>query len=470
MLASDQQRVAQISGPVDGGRHTRPFGTYLGDLALLGYIEEEFFLSGTAEAYRPLSCGEDGKWTVEPSDHKPFKTRLLVRRPREPATFNGVVVVSWNNVSFGYELLSSCDPKGVYDSGCAWVGVSAQHVGLYGLPPEPHGLKVWDPERYADLVHPGDSFSYDIFAQAGRAVSRDRELAAAGVDPLDGLHVRKLIAVGMSQSGMRLRTFINAIQPRNPVFDAFMPLIEIGAASGFEDFVLDLSRFDDPDAFRQYMGTRARIREDLDVPVMVVNSECEALGIYGARQPDTERFRFWEVAGASHAPLAMLRQVGRLTRRDFGATPAANVGTGGAEPSVVDWEPVFDAALHHMRRWITDGVAPPVQSPIEIAGSPPAVIRDEHGNARGGVRLPDVEAPIARHDGGIWTSEGMRGYGLTGHSRPFDKEKLKALYDNKKAYLARVAASAKAAVRAGVLLPHDAAAYVERAQTIPVPE
>ncbi len=448
----------------------QPFGAYLGEIAACGYEEAEFLLSGTAQSYRSLICGEDGKWLVEPLDRQPFKTRLLVRRPSDPAKFNGIVLVCWNNVSFGYELLANCAPQGMYDSGCAWVGVSAQHAGVYGVGPELRGLTAWDPERYADLFHPGDSFSYDIFAQAGLALAADRDTAKAGVDPLAGLPVRKLIAIGMSQSGMRLRTFINAIHPRQRVFDAFMPLIEIGSCPGFEDFVLDLAQFQNLKAYRQYMGRRSRIRDDLDVPVMVVNSECEALGAYGARQPDSDLFRFWEVAGASHAPLAMLRQTGRLARRDFGATPPTASGGGGANASAVDWGPVFDAALQHMQKWITQGVAPPLQSPIEIAGSPPAVIRDAHGNAQGGVRLPDVEVPIAYHDGGIWTLEGVQGHGLTGHTEPFAPEKLRGLYPSAADYVARVDAAARAAVQAGVLLSHDAMEYVRRAQVFIFPD
>jgi hypothetical protein len=45
------------------------------------------------------------------------------------------------------------------------------------------------------------------------------------------------------------------------------------------------------------------LRDDLDIPVMIVNTECEALSCYGVRQPDTDRYRYWEVAGASHVSL-----------------------------------------------------------------------------------------------------------------------------------------------------------------------
>ena len=50
--------------------------------------------------------------------------------------------------------------------GFAWVGVSAQQVGV-------DALKAADPSRYGSLSHPGDSYSYDIFSQAGQAVWDD---------------------------------------------------------------------------------------------------------------------------------------------------------------------------------------------------------------------------------------------------------------------------------------------------------
>ena len=46
----------------------------------------------------------------------------------------------------------------------------------------------------------------------------------------------------------------------------------------------------------------APIRNDLDVPVMVVQAEGDVIGSnLGARQPDTPMFREWEIAGTSHA-------------------------------------------------------------------------------------------------------------------------------------------------------------------------
>ena len=47
------------------------------------------------------------------------------------------------------------------------------------------------------------------------------------------------------------------------------------------------------------------IRTDTDVPVLVVQTEGDLIGAtFGsaaARQPDSKRFRLWEIAGTAHA-------------------------------------------------------------------------------------------------------------------------------------------------------------------------
>ena len=52
--------------------------------------------------------------------------------------------------------------------GHAWVGVSAQKVGIDGGGfVESIHLKLLAPERYGELEHPGDAWSFDIFTQVG---------------------------------------------------------------------------------------------------------------------------------------------------------------------------------------------------------------------------------------------------------------------------------------------------------------
>src|SRR5215468_2671169 len=95
--ASQPPTGARLEGPVPGD----PF-LMVGDLdqGAAGYVREEWFLEGTAHAYS-LS-GErrtDGRWEAGRASHAPFKTRIVVYRPEDPARFNGTVLVEWLNVS-----------------------------------------------------------------------------------------------------------------------------------------------------------------------------------------------------------------------------------------------------------------------------------------------------------------------------------------------------------------------------------
>ena len=64
----------------------------------------------------------------------------------DPSTFNGTVIVLWNNVSAGYENFAGGDSAEVYEGGFAYIAVSAQRVGIHGQPDNPQGLRDWDPD------------------------------------------------------------------------------------------------------------------------------------------------------------------------------------------------------------------------------------------------------------------------------------------------------------------------------------
>ena len=172
--------------------HDYPFFAALEDLKARGYVEQEYFYSGTANRYETPD-GATGK--VIDGNHK-YQTRLLVRRPADPKKFNGTVIVEWNNVTSGHDL--DIDWYQIHDylirSGYAWVGVTAQRIGV-------EALKVWNKDRYgsldvtADGTIMNDALSYDIFADVGRAARKPH-----GADFLGGLKPQRVFATGHSQS------------------------------------------------------------------------------------------------------------------------------------------------------------------------------------------------------------------------------------------------------------------------------
>jgi hypothetical protein len=115
--------------------------------------------------------------------------------------------MEWQNVTANYEPDALW--AGFHDHfmrrGYAWISVSAQQAGIHG---PVTGLKAWSPTRYGtlDVTQGGtildDALSFDIFSQAAQAVR-----SSTGVDPMGGLRVERVIAMGWSQSAARVNTY-----------------------------------------------------------------------------------------------------------------------------------------------------------------------------------------------------------------------------------------------------------------------
>src|ERR1051326_7976628 len=146
-----------------------------------GYVEQEFQMSGMAGLYAYTSPPPP-PWDIMLQDTQPYTTRIIVRRPSDPGTFNGTVVVEWLNVTAGYDVDIEWTKVARYftRSGYAFVGVSAQSAGV-------EALKKWDPGRYGELNILDDGQSYDIFSQVAVA------LRQPGSPILGGLTVQQII-------------------------------------------------------------------------------------------------------------------------------------------------------------------------------------------------------------------------------------------------------------------------------------
>ena len=210
------------------------------DIASLGYVAEEFFVSGTASSYTADGkVGSDGRWSVSPSGTADYTTRMVVLRPADHANFNGTVLIEWLNVSGGVDAPAVwfMAHREIVREGYAHVVVSAQRVGVECgagvLDMADMSLKTVAPERYARLNHPGDAFAYDIFSQIGRLVSnQDRDGLLSPLTP------EIVVAVGESQSAAYLTTYVNAVDPLTKVYDGFLIHSRFGAAAPLDSSAL----------------------------------------------------------------------------------------------------------------------------------------------------------------------------------------------------------------------------------------
>lgn len=453
-----------VHGPVKRGNSVPALATTI-DLAAFGYTEHEYFLSGKARAYeRDDAWTSAGEWDVRPAGTEQFRTRLLVRAPQDPDDFNGTVLVEWLNVSGG----SDADVDFRYMSnellrdGYAWVGVSAQSAGVNStggstLGESVVGLKHWSTKRYGSLKHPGDAYSYDIFTQAGRALRSSK-----GQELLPGFEVDNIIAVGQSQSAFRMITYANAIQPVANVYDGLIIHARSGVAAPLGDGAIASGEGPGGPNF----PSPVRVRTDLDVPVMQLVTETELFETGGgapdtmfgaARQPDTDLLRTWEIAGTAHSDAYLVEYMNAMYQSQFedvrDLTPVLGLINDGPQ------QYVSSAALRAMRTWIVDGIAPPSADPIVTQDG--AIVRDEFGNALGGVRTPQLDVPIATLSGETTLVP------LNGFTQRFTPEQLQQIYGTKDAYVAQFEAATNAAVAEGFVLPEDADAMIEQARNLP---
>lgn len=418
------------------------------DLAALGWTEREYVVRGRAVAYdAPPGLPNDGHWALTAGRAAEFTTRAVVRRPDDPDTFSGTLVVEWLNVSSGQDAAPDWTylAEELLRRGTAWVGVSAQYAGVEGGPAfvaaagvESSGLKGSQPERYRMLAHPGDAYCYDVFTQVTRAVVAD-----AG--PLSDLDVTCLLAVGESQSAMTLTTYVNGVQPLTGLFDGFLVHSRAGAAAGLGHAGRGLARAD------AAPGGPTRFRDDLRTPVLVVQTETDVLGrldFLPARQPDGSWLRTWEVAGTAHADLYQIGEFEEL----LGCPGPVNRG---------QQRFVVRAALRHLEEWSRGGQPPPTAEPLSVTGR--AFDRDRDGNVVGGVRTPAVDVPVAVLSGLADPGASMLCQ-LFGSTTPLPPARLAELYPSAEAYLAAYAAAVDRGIAAGFLLLEDRDALVADAE------
>lgn len=423
--------------PASGGKGTPNAPAPAALLADAGYVEEELVLAGDATRYQPTGTwGEDGVWGAEPAGTAPYATRVLVRRPTDAAKFNGTVLVEWVNVTAGADVAVDFGflNRELLDQGYVYVGVSAQRVGH-------QAAKESDPARYEALVHPGDEYSYDIFTQAGRAVLANKLFAPS-------FPIRKIIADGESQSAGRLTTYINAVQPLVDLYDAFL-------VHSRSDRIVGLA----PD---QPPVPPSRIRTDLRSPTLVVLTETDVLGNLKSAQDDSDRYRRWEIAGSAHLDnydLAVLSGTDPNQPALLGKVCEKPINTAHQY-----W--VMNAGLRHLAAWIGGGPPPPTGPRMTIAPDGTTYVTDEHGNAKGGIRLADLEVPIATQTGLGNAPSFCRLYGT---SAPFDAAKLRQLYPDHDAYVKAFDGAVDTMAAQGFILDREVADAKREARAAAIP-
>lgn len=445
--AAFAQSVVQVPG-----KPTLSQGAF--DKAPPGYVIEEFFVSGVGQRVGPAPAAATAT--------APYTTRIVVVRPTSAKRFNGTAVVEWLNVSAGTDGAPDWTylHRELVRQGYAWIGVSAQKVGIEGSPRAMPGmlpLKQANAARYAPLAHPGDAFSYDIFRQVGRAVRSKPGAAAMG-----GLAPRIVLATGESQSAGYLTTYINEVAAADGVFDGFLVHSRFGGAAPLDgDYTTSMQAMAAGKPLPPVL-----FRDQLAAPVLNVITETDLLmplvGYLPARQPDNAKLRTWEIAGTAHADTYTLTAgmvddgtatIEALARALAPTDQVMGMKLGVPMNAAPQHHYVMQAALDALNRWVKSGKAPPAADRLKVTEAK-AFQLDANGNALGGIRSPWVDVPTAKLSGLGQTAPGL--LALFGSTQTFPASRLNELYPGgRKEYLARFGVALRKAIGSGFILERD---------------
>jgi hypothetical protein len=407
-------------GPIAG----QPFRTCLNprsslyvDLDSYGYVEEEWFLSGTADA-----IGIDGQVHAAA---QPFTTRCLIRRPTrqasgvtyvEPFHANDEDTPAWTN---SWQYLTR--------SHHTWVGVTTS-TGAFSIDGRDPGgivrLKRTDAERYGrlhlyDSGAPGERMSLD---ESGYLT--DRSTRAAGLLDMQSASILSQISLSVREREPSRRVYAFGFSQTARVWDRFLS----SGGRGYDGYIPAVVA--PPDA------------RPNGAVVVALLSESELVGTL--RPPvgvpddtDEPRFRGYEVPGSFH----------------YWTVKSTREVDHGSRHSDKPWQVVFHAVLANMELWVDEGIpmprAPRVERDID------ALVRDQDGNAVGGLRTPWLDVPDGRYSGRCSCSPVMGGF------EPFSGTEMSRRYGSR--YQQMVRRRADQLVSERWLLPEDVEAVVKAA-------
>jgi hypothetical protein len=440
------------------------------DLSKVGYVEEEYLVSGKANVY---DWPAPGTATIRVANAA-YATRILVRRPTERERLSGNVIVEILNASnlVDLEIGWALSKKYMVRNGDVWIGLTSKPVtaaALQKFNPTRYAALNWanplalnDPENCVNPISiiPGDSsrttengLLWDIFSQVAAWARSNNAFSPVH-------RAQRVYGYGYSQSGFDLQTYIDAVHPLSkqangkPIYDGF----------------LIVAGFNSPAPINQCSMPPSGQINNAGVPVirMATNSEALLSSVQAGRRADSDqqqdRFREYEIAGAAHASQNEL---------DYGpayadmlaagvAMPPLTAGFGVRSPFHVG---IFQsAAFANLDRWVREDVPPPPGALLNFQNGQPVL--DQFGNPTGGVRSAYLDVPTAR-----WfvASPGPGFNFLIGYVHPFDQQHLAPLYASHERYVDDVADTTHKLVRQRYITREDGREIIHNAKSSDVP-
>lgn len=243
----------------------------LQDLSAQGYTESEYVVTVTdPQVYRyQRSTTKVRARPAPPSPLGDYRSRIIVRAPADPAAFNGRVLVEMMNTTAQVDLDIAWQQAHDYlmRTGWAYVGITVQQTGISAL-----NRFSRDRDRYSSLdlnlqvpAAAADrsnglrdpSIAWDLVTQVGRLLSSPSQS-----NPLADLDVDAMFLTGQSQMAGYAVTYVNAIHPREQVYDGFLIAYRGAGATNLR------YRPNDPTAQTSDSRTQRRVNRRID-PVKI---------------------------------------------------------------------------------------------------------------------------------------------------------------------------------------------------------
>jgi hypothetical protein len=473
---------------------TRPFASAAEkcDFTEIDYIEDEYFMSGTANIYEE---SEHQKPKVIISD-APYTTRLLIRRPKEKQKFSGNIVIeilnatamididrmwvnSWQFFTRNGDIYIGITSKGhVVDSLKKFNSVRYEAINWSNPQPDRIPSKEILDGPFPFLSQYESGLFWDMLIDLAKLLRTDDAL-----NPISDYGKGMLFLTGWSQSGSYLARILHTfayLQENTvdgPLFDGYL-LAGCGATKA------PLNAYSPGTALSFFKGgiPQGSILGGKE-PVMAINTESEnrLAYWYGDFDDPDFKFRTWDIPASSHdTDYNLIEYYEGQGRLDLNKINISNGWEGfEGEPMDCPYEPIFNAAFFHLYNWARYKIpaphAPKIKTKISINpetgedpfGSYAENVTDHYGNAVGGIRHPVADCPT-----GVYTSFSKTATGgvqpMFGSVMPFSQEQLKVLYGTLENYRTLVARSTDNAISLGFILPDDRNELIERVVSMAV--
>jgi hypothetical protein len=469
--------------PVDQGAIFSPGVRLVSDLDE-SYVEEEYFISGSVDVFEYDDPPQLHQLLLRNDTATDYTTRIIIRRPANKSDFDGNVVVEWWNSTAQFDTAPAWDASAEFFAREGWIYVGVSNADeavnflkggcpAFGAPPSCGS-------RYTALSLPEDGIAYEMVSQIVNLLR-----GKSKQNPLQGNKVTSVFHVGQSQQAGSVNTYATEFHQDTLDSGYFIQAGGGGArtlSSGSPNF-----GFGDP---------RGLPPTQLSVPVIRSQTETEVaiFGVVFNRQSDTENFRYYEIAGATHLTVHKDVQVlpaGAL----FPGSPPIDLENLCLNPmnTLVDGpvfgKYVYNAMWKNLERQAEDGKPMPAGDLIEYDFLTFQIVRDADQNAVGGIRVPDMNVPIGSYfdptnvakpacafPGGPFppNCNPIGGFGdlacrLAGSTAPFDQTTLDARYPSHQSYVDDVDEDADRLKAEGFLLNRDAKEIVDQAVAAAIP-